>query len=131
MQRIYPITEDNCRPHCGKPVLIFLNDGTEIQGILSRVRDGKLYMNEKSDTDKPSQASTRSKKKVTIKSAKPGKKKGRKPNVGVAAAEPGPLDNGYSNGYGYGPGPGYGFGYGLGPPFALNLTTIAALFVLV
>jgi hypothetical protein len=48
MERIFPITEKSCIALCNKPVLIFLNDGSEIYGILSRVEKGKLILNDQS-----------------------------------------------------------------------------------
>jgi small nuclear ribonucleoprotein (snRNP)-like protein len=47
MQPIYPITDKTCRSLYGKPVLIFLNDGSEIYGVLSRIEKNKLILNEK------------------------------------------------------------------------------------
>ena len=46
MQRIFPVTEEACRPHCGKPVVVYLQDGTEIHGMLSRVENGQLILND-------------------------------------------------------------------------------------
>ncbi|OPH56155.1 hypothetical protein BC351_28710 [Paenibacillus ferrarius] len=46
MQPIHPITAKSCRSHCGKPVLIYLNDGSQIFGILSRLDKNNLILNE-------------------------------------------------------------------------------------
>ncbi|KQX45428.1 hypothetical protein [Paenibacillus sp. Root444D2] len=46
MQPIYPITDKTCQSFYGKPVLIFLNDGSEIFGVLSRIEKNKLILND-------------------------------------------------------------------------------------
>lgn len=46
MQRIYPVTQEACRPHCGKNVLLLMKDGSEIYGHLSRVEGGRIILNE-------------------------------------------------------------------------------------
>ncbi|UKS27275.1 hypothetical protein LOZ80_38575 [Paenibacillus sp. HWE-109] len=46
MQPIHPITEKSCRSFCGKPVLIYLINGSEIYGVLSRVEKNSLILNE-------------------------------------------------------------------------------------
>ncbi|MFC0215213.1 hypothetical protein ACFFK0_22735 [Paenibacillus chartarius] len=117
MQRIYPITEEACRCHCGKPVLIYLADGSEVYGMLSRVENGKLVLNE------PETAAEASGKSVTTSqrksSARSGKKtRGRYPTVQTSAfgAFPGPFF------------PPFGL---LGPVLAFDLAFIAALFLLI
>ncbi|MEW9700574.1 hypothetical protein [Paenibacillus sp. SI8] len=65
MQPIYPITEKSCFAHYNKPVLMFLNDGTEIYGVLSRVEKGKLILNEP-----PAAVASKTVKKTTKKTAK-------------------------------------------------------------
>lgn len=129
MQRIHPITEESCRSHCGKPVLLYLNDGTEIQGILSRVSGGKLYLNEEGgDVSAKGRAST---KKASIKSGRHGKKAGKSRKTGKIAVytsysrpAPGPLG---ISGFGseFGPGPFFG------PLLVFDLAFIAAIFVLI
>lgn len=46
MFNIDPITEESCKPHYGKQVVIFLHDGTEIYGVMSRVKNGQLILND-------------------------------------------------------------------------------------
>ncbi|NOU90088.1 hypothetical protein GC102_30655 [Paenibacillus sp. LMG 31460] len=77
MQPIHPITDKTCRSLYGKPVLIFLNDGSEIYGILSRIEKNKLILNDdvtsklNSATKKTKKAISKSKVKTKTKQAKP------------------------------------------------------------
>ncbi|MDU0202953.1 MULTISPECIES: hypothetical protein [Paenibacillus] len=60
MQPIHPITEKACKSLCGKPVLLYLNDGSQIFGVLSRLEKNTLILNEEA---RPTLNSTASKKK--------------------------------------------------------------------
>ncbi len=77
MQPIHPITDKTCRNLYGKPVLIFLNDGSEIYGILSRIEKNKLFLNDdvttklNSSTKKTKKTISKSKVKTKTKQAKP------------------------------------------------------------
>jgi hypothetical protein len=86
MYIIDPITEESCKPHYGKEVLIFLQDGTEIYGVMNRVENGKLFLNDFSGSDL-STTQTSKKRKVTR-----GKKSSQKSKVnssaGAIALEP-------------------------------------------
>lgn len=46
MLPIDPINVETCLPHYGRPVGVILNDGTRHIGILSRVTDKQLILNE-------------------------------------------------------------------------------------
>ncbi|MDR6554177.1 hypothetical protein [Paenibacillus qinlingensis] len=46
MQPFHPITEKSCRNLIGKTVLIYLSNGSEIYGIVSRVEKNKLILND-------------------------------------------------------------------------------------
>jgi hypothetical protein len=119
MYRIHPITEESCRPHCGKPVLVILADGTEIQGVLSRVSGGKLYLNEEGGAE-----AALSSKKTSVKAVRPRIKTRKVRKSGnVAAVRP----------HGVGPVPGpYGYPAPfLGPLLVFDLAFIAALFILI
>lgn len=74
MQRIDPASSEQIRPHIGRPVLVYLRDGAEIFGILSRLDQGNLILNEEPDVKSPS-AKTDKKLKV----AKAGRKKSALP----------------------------------------------------
>ncbi|MFD0696055.1 hypothetical protein ACFQZT_18450 [Paenibacillus sp. GCM10027628] len=118
MERIFPVTEQTCKAHYGKPVLIYLYDGSEIYGVLSRVENGRLILN-----DKVAEVSGSSKKKP--------KGKTFKTKIKQDTATPqasGPLGVPYGDGdglYGFPPFEGLGFGAAL----VIELTAIAALFV--
>lgn len=117
MERIFPVTEQTCKAHCGKPVLIYLYDGSEIYGVLSRVENGRLILN-----DTVAEVSGSSKKKPRGKTAK------TKIKQDTAATQTlGPL----GVPYGYGDGL-YGFppfgGFGIGAALVIELAAIAALF---
>jgi small nuclear ribonucleoprotein (snRNP)-like protein len=77
MQPIHPITDKTCRSLYGKPVLVFLNDGSEIYGILSRIEKNKLFLNDdvtsklNSATKKTKKTISKSKVKTKTKQAKP------------------------------------------------------------
>ncbi|TBL67923.1 hypothetical protein [Paenibacillus thalictri] len=102
MEMIHPVVEEHCRAHYGKTVLVVLNDGTQIPGVLSKVEGGKLYLNaeegEAVQSSKLKSASTKSKKTV-------------KRQVKTSAY-------------------GFGAGFGFGPALALDLALITLLFVL-
>lgn len=51
MQPIDPITEKACKSLCGKPVLLYLNDGSQIFGVLSRLEKNTLILNEEVGSD--------------------------------------------------------------------------------
>jgi hypothetical protein len=119
MQRIHPITEESCRPHCGKPVLVILADGTEIQGVLSRVDGGKLYLN-----DEGGDEATLSSKKAKIKSVRTRNKSRKARKSGGVTAVPPLADDPVPGPYGH-PAP------FLGPLLVFDLAFIAALFVLI
>ncbi|SEG39726.1 hypothetical protein [Paenibacillus sp. UNC499MF] len=74
MQRIDPASSEQIRPHIGRPVLVYLRDGAEIFGILSRLDQGNLILNEEPGVKSPS-AKTDKKLKV----AKTGRKKSAPP----------------------------------------------------
>ncbi|MVP01813.1 hypothetical protein [Paenibacillus lutrae] len=46
MQRIFPVNEQQLKPHIGHPVLVYLRDGGEIFGVFTRMKDGYLILNE-------------------------------------------------------------------------------------
>lgn len=70
MYPIYPIHEETCKPHYGRPVLVVLQDGTRHMGILSKLEGGKLILNEAPE------AETKGKKKAKkVKTRASGRKK--------------------------------------------------------
>ena len=74
MQPFHPITEKSCKNLVGKPVLVFLTNGSEIYGIVSRVEKNKLILND------DRQANTKSSSKNTKPTlTKKGKKKQAQP----------------------------------------------------
>lgn len=46
MQPFHPITEKYCKSLVGKPVLVYLTNGSNIYGIVSRVEKNKLILND-------------------------------------------------------------------------------------
>ncbi|MGO4270496.1 hypothetical protein AB4Z22_11695 [Paenibacillus sp. TAF58] len=76
MQPIYPITDKTCRSLYGKHVLILLNDGSEIYGVLSRIEKNKLILN---DDANPKLSTATKKTKKTISKSKAIKTKQAKP----------------------------------------------------
>jgi hypothetical protein len=46
MQPIHPINEQNIRSLIGKPVLLYLNNGLDVYGIVSRIDKNKLILND-------------------------------------------------------------------------------------
>lgn len=104
MQRIYPVTKEACKPHCGKMVMLLMKDGSEIHGHLSRVEGGCLILNEP-----PGVATTK---------AYNGKRKAAKGAMKTKALGT-PLS-----------GRGFRLGRGFGTSLALDIAFIAALFVI-
>lgn len=84
MQPIDPITEKACKNLCGKSVLLYLNDGSQIFGVLSRLEKNTLILNEKA---RPTLSGATSKKKgKTASKAKPVQTK--KENSEPSSPEP-------------------------------------------
>jgi small nuclear ribonucleoprotein (snRNP)-like protein len=74
MQPFHPITEKSCKNLVGKPVLVFLTNGSEIYGIVSRVEKNKLILND--DRKANTKSSSRNTKPTPTKK---GKKKQAQP----------------------------------------------------
>ena len=79
MQPIYPITEKACRSLYGKHVLIYLNNGSEIYGVLSRFEKNKLVLG---DDNAPKLNSSTKKTKRSIPKSKTVKTKKNHAPVG-------------------------------------------------
>jgi hypothetical protein len=107
MVPIHPISEESCQPFYGRHVGVIMNDGMRHYGILSRVHNGQLILN-----DKPAAVITNKKGNSKVRS---------KP----AAVNNKATISTFGFPYGYGNGDGYG------PRTALDLTAIALLFLLV
>ncbi|OAS15435.1 hypothetical protein [Paenibacillus oryzisoli] len=76
MQPFHPITAKSCKNLIGKPVLVYLTNGLEIYGIVSRVEKNKIIIN-----DKKQQTSIKSSSKSTKPATtKKGKKKQAAPD---------------------------------------------------
>ncbi|CAG7649007.1 hypothetical protein ACFQI7_27135 [Paenibacillus allorhizosphaerae] len=85
MKAIYPISAEKCRPFYGKPVCIFLKDGSEIFGTLSRVDGQKLILNEG-----PATAAAKAKaSKTAVLSKKAASRKARPANESARTFGPG------------------------------------------
>ncbi|CAN7293174.1 hypothetical protein LJR153_001517 [Paenibacillus sp. LjRoot153] len=76
MQPFHPITEKSCKNLVGKHVLVYLTNGSEIYGIVSRVEKNKLILNDNQQTSIKSYSKT-SKPTPT----KKGKKKQAQPDA--------------------------------------------------
>lgn len=111
MVPITPVSEETCRPHYGKPVCVILRDGTEVVGILSRVHEGNLILNEETGIDKADTMRVRNGK------TRPAKGKGKKTAGTAAKANVNAV-------------PFFGPGLGFGGPVTLDLGLIALLFLL-
>lgn len=75
MQPFQPITEKYCRSLVGKPVLVYLTNGSDIYGIVSRVEKNKLILNDNQQAKLKSSRNT----KPTL--TKKGRKKPAQPNT--------------------------------------------------
>ncbi|SDE15862.1 hypothetical protein SAMN02799630_04854 [Paenibacillus sp. UNCCL117] len=127
MKRIYPVTEEDCKPHCGKPVLVLMQDGTEIYGVLSRVEGGKLYLGTEeggAEATVETKAASRARAKANKKLPGRAGRKGKPQTPGAGAVT--------TSAFPYGPYP-YSGGpyYPGGGRFILDLALIALLFVLI
>lgn len=126
MERIYPLTVEKISPYIGKPVCAVLHNGECIQGIVSDVREGKIFFSPRAPGSAVTGKSSAKKqpKKVNHRSTRSSKSS---QNAGVSS-------RGYPGypGYPSYPDPGYpGFGYpGYGRAFALDLALIALLFAI-
>jgi small nuclear ribonucleoprotein (snRNP)-like protein len=85
MQPFHPITEKSCKNLVGKPVLVFLTNGSEIYGIVSRVEKNKLILNDNRHAN--TKSSSRSTKPTPTKK---GKKKQAQP---VSPTQPSTEDH--------------------------------------
>ncbi|MFC5451513.1 hypothetical protein [Paenibacillus aestuarii] len=124
MQRIDPINEQTCAALYGKPVLMFLQDGAEIFGTLSRIEDGKLIIN-----DQSAQVAAKPKKKAKAKIKKSAKK------VKISQEETVETPAFVPYGFPYGVAP-YGtppvgtLGFGYDAAISVDIAALAALFAL-
>lgn len=114
MQIVYPVSKESCKPFCGKPVLIYLHDGAQIQGILSRVEKGRIILNERST------GTSDERRKGRLAKTKNSVKKGRaaKTTVNTGGFSPHPYQYGFVHPFPY------------GPLIDLDLASIAVLFPL-
>ncbi|MCD1259919.1 hypothetical protein B5M42_013870 [Paenibacillus athensensis] len=117
MQRIDPVTEASCRPHCGKPVLIYLHDGTEVYGVLSRVDKDRLHLGD-TPFDTAGTAARKGRGKARVSS------RGKKPKSRVKALEPSGEPESGAPRFGWSSGSGYG------GALTLELASVGALFLL-
>ncbi|OXM83390.1 hypothetical protein [Paenibacillus rigui] len=120
MKHIHPISEEQCREHYGKPVLVILRDGSELVGVLSRYDQDKIILN-----GEPSAQAAHKSNRSSLSSITHGKKRkkssvAKKKNIVVSAYNEGaPLgENPYTP-------------YAYGAPIVLDLALIALLFVLI
>lgn len=109
MRPIHPINAEQCRPHYGKPVCVIMKDETEFIGTLSRLENGKLILNEDTETaaNRPRAKTTRirtKKRKTVSKNSKSGQQA-----ANILASAPSPA---------------------FGGTVALDLPTVGLLFVL-
>ncbi|CAG7650551.1 hypothetical protein PAESOLCIP111_06105 [Paenibacillus solanacearum] len=74
MRAIYPISAEKCKPFYGKPVCIFLMDGSEIFGTLSRVDGQTLILNEDAAASAKAGKTSSQSKKGASRKAKPSVK---------------------------------------------------------
>jgi hypothetical protein len=119
MDPIYPVNEEVCSRLIGAPVCAVLNDGTRHYGIISRVEDGKLILNDGPEPEivESSNYGKRGKSKANI-SAK------QKSSRGKTAAKQGKAQINA-----FGPA-GFGYPHPFGGRIAIELATIAFLFLL-
>lgn len=94
MQPIHPITDKTCRSLYGKPVHIFLNDGSQIYGVLSRIEKNKLILND--DAASKLNSSTKKTKK-NISKSKTVKTKTKQAKPLDQTSFSGSVDEGYSS----------------------------------
>jgi len=74
MELVYPINEDVCSGLVGLPVCAVLHDGTRHYGILSRVENGRLILNDDAESERSDVATAkRSKVRNVKRSAKRSK----------------------------------------------------------
>lgn len=121
MQRIHPVTAENCRAHYGKPVLLYLTDGTEVTGVLSRVQGGRLILNEQAAAGQAAKTVTLKKKKAKTKAKIHALKKSPVAGNSAFSSSAPLLADPFAQ-------PSYAYGYGA--PMAFDVAMIAALFVL-
>ncbi|WP_010271492.1 hypothetical protein [Paenibacillus senegalensis] len=136
MHRIYPITEEACKPFWGRPVMVVMNDGTRHIGTLSGIVKNQLILNDESGNpyslSYPADHKTgKSSKRAKLNAKAGGKnKKTKSGEATVSAYSPGPVfeDGAYGpqrwQGYGYRPFPYFG------ERLALDLAAIALLFLI-
>ncbi|MFD2615158.1 hypothetical protein [Paenibacillus gansuensis] len=121
MYPIYPITKDAVLPFSGQLVCAVLKDGTRHVGILSRVHNGKLILNETEENHR----STTVEKHPNGKKQANVSKKTRKAGLSSESASGEVSDSRLREGFGY-PGPRAFFG----PPLLLDVELILLLALL-
>lgn len=136
MHRIYPITDEACKPFWGRPVMVVMNDGTRHIGILSGIEKNQLVLNDDYDRHNSSFAKEHKteksgrRAKLSAKNNGKNKKKQTAGEAVVSAYGPGPeLAGPYGpegNWQGYGSRP---FPY-FGERLALDLAAVSLLFLI-
>ncbi|OXM17377.1 hypothetical protein [Paenibacillus herberti] len=143
MQQIQPLHEDNIKRFCGMPVCMVLRDGSRYTGILTACQDDHIFLNGGEEyharqsggaSISSTSSSTKGKKSKTIKKA-PDKMKEPTAQIKAFTSYPGypygsrSIFGGYP---GYRPyGYGYRNGFGFGAAFAVGLSALAFLLLLI
>ncbi|ANE45107.1 hypothetical protein SY83_00630 [Paenibacillus swuensis] len=134
MYPLHPLCEEVVNPHCGQMVCVMMKDGSRHVGVLSRLHNGQVILN---DFDSPAaitqvQAPKKKigKKAKNSKAANPSKST---PLQATTSGFGGPFGYGYGPGYGgFGGGfGGYGYGFGFGSRLAFDIAAIAFLLLLI
>ncbi|WP_308636039.1 hypothetical protein [Paenibacillus silvisoli] len=134
MEPIYPLHEDHISRFCGMPVCAVTHDGERHFGVLTRCHGGKLMFNEREGgalQHKSTTAQGPQGKVTNMKTAKGKTKKGKKAVTEAKEKEAAqtqayyPYDPYFGDPYSYGYGPYWG------DAFALDLASLAFLFLLI
>ncbi|MFC5652747.1 hypothetical protein ACFPYJ_27310 [Paenibacillus solisilvae] len=127
MEPIYPLHEDRINQFCGVPVCIVTHEGNRHVGILTSCRNGRVTLNGDGQSEQPTTVSTATQGKVTNGKGK-YKKKGQKGDKPVEAKEHVKAQT--QSAYPYDPYYGYGPYHPFAEAFAIDLSLIAFLFLL-
>jgi len=127
MEPIFPLHEDHISRFCGLPVCIVTHDGRRHVGVLSHCRNGRVTLNGPIGSPNAGQhAVLNQHNSVADNTEQPKKtnKKNKKQNVQEEQSKA--QTKAYDYGYGYN----YGYYNPWGAAFAIELATIAFLFLL-
>lgn len=128
MEPIFPLHEDHISRFCGLPVCIVTHDGRRHVGVLSHCRSGRVTLNAGVGSPNAGQHAAVNQHNITVENTDAVKKQNKKNKKQAVHEDQQQVQTKAYDDYGYG----YDYGYynPWGTAFAIDLSLIAFLFLL-